>query len=170
MSSAQRLAASKRVAQLSRYLVANFIVVLNALRHQRGAHCCHSVAQHDAAEVLNALRHQRGAHLLRIRPQISTRPGAQRLAASKRGAHPFTAADETKLDGCSTPCGIKERRTKYILFKPKHRLRVLNALRHQRGAHLWVAPPVAQSGLVLNALRHQKGAHFVGASLPSTAT
>jgi len=62
---------------------------------------------------------------------------------------------------CSTPYGIRGLGT-VILWRPLTKLRVLNALRHQRFGHLEIRPSGRVIVSVLNALRHQRFGHHSG--------
>ena len=130
---AQRLSASKRIAQAERDFPTGLVNVLNAFRHQRGSHLTQFGERRLKVRVLNAFRHQRGSHNLSVsntgqfihvlnafRHQrgshaqtsqlTSASRCAQRLSASKRIA-PIRRWGFERMAVCSTPFGIKEDRT-----------------------------------------------------------
>ena len=132
---AQRLAASKRSAQLSGHAPDSSDEVLNALRHQRGRHLRAGGLLTEKIEVLNALRHHRGRHAA-ARSEFeaglacSTPCGITEVGTGSSGR--TTAA----LHECSTPCGITEVGT--AAAAPVHRGRDRGAQRlaaSQRSAH-----------------------------------
>ncbi len=129
---AQRLSASKISALIDKKSLLEFLIVLNAFRHQRFLRIHHSLQRHLIFPVLNAFRHQR---FLRRSERCSSRPSsdsAQRLSASKISASPASIRSNSRclvlnafrhqrflrnlagreaanaLGMCSTPFGIKD--------------------------------------------------------------
>ena len=157
--------------------------VLNAFRHQRGIHRGSLSLLLRRSTVLNAFRHQRGIHLATsARPRQRGRC-AQRLSASKRdspgragpagqdilvlnafrhqrGIHLGLSALDVQGSRCSTPFGIKEGFTQFVVGWIV-RVIVLNAFRHQRGIHRPGGLPSRRRVEVLNAFRHQRGIHLI---------
>ncbi len=153
-------------------------LVLNAFRHQRKGYKRTNSASSFAVScstpfgikgkdtdgrarglartnVLNAFRHQRKGYVRCRRWSAGTRPGAQRLSASKERIREFGLLSTTRNSRCSTPFGIKGKDT-VIVWRRESRANVLNAFRHQRkGYGLAIATPMMFVA-VLNAFRHQR--------------
>ena len=88
--------------------------VLNALRHQRGSHNQATDERLVVSRVLNALWHQRGAHLgfQSGNPRLR---GVLNALRHQRGLHPLGTPQSKASSMCSTPCGIKEACTNTAL-------------------------------------------------------